>query len=326
VSERHGALIVTGRLALADLFPTGQADADTLPVTFGAASWADAGGLTGLRDFTYWTVEGRARRRVVGADGRLRVRLLGVDAPELHYRPPVGRATAAALRRHGLGVPTFRQAGAVRVSTHLRRHLANFGPTIPVSLVHRGVAPTSAIDTYGRLVAWVELPDGTTVNAWLLARGFGVPSLYDGLTRRDRHELAEAAAMGRRALARRWTTPTGRFPWASCTAEVPEPNVDDGRFVHPKLFRRWAAWAVERRAGTCLSSFAAWLDAKRERYTDLGAESRTSDGARPLSRLLDADPARFLSVEFRSAAARVRTSGSGGRKPPAGKRRWPADD
>lgn len=95
----RGTLIVEGPIDIAQFWPTGSSDADTVKVRLhpgpGAFRFRPRPGTSfkPTRAFDGASIAGRIRRPVVDATGHVVVRLQGVDAPELHYRP------ASVLRR-----------------------------------------------------------------------------------------------------------------------------------------------------------------------------------------------------------------------------------
>jgi hypothetical protein len=95
-----GLLQVTGTLDPNQFWPSGSSDGDTAhvhveSVTFnGKATHAFHGAH----------VRSRIQKGVIDQHGRITVRLQGIDAPELHYMPPVTKPKAkqptAAFRQH----------------------------------------------------------------------------------------------------------------------------------------------------------------------------------------------------------------------------------
>ena len=90
-----------------------------------------------------------------GITKRERVRLAGVNAPELHSKDAAEKSAAAASRQFAVDWVTAR--GDVFLRTE-KEH-----------------------EKYGRYLAWVEADDGSSLNDELVASGHGVP--YRGGTR-----------------------------------------------------------------------------------------------------------------------------------------------
>ena len=194
----------------------------------------------------------------VSVDGvNERVRLIGVDAPELRNPPECfGRESAD------------RAAELVTASS--------VGLLADPSQENR--------DRYGRLLRYVVLPDGTIMNGVLIREGYAREHTYDGPYRhqqefRDDQQVAMAAGTGvwsaecqRQSLA---ITPTAATSPAS-TQTVPDPNCPikgnvngkgdriyhlpgdesyDGTVITPAKGERWFCSAAEAEA-------AGWHAAK----------------------------------------------------------------
>lgn len=83
-----------------------------------------------------------------------RIRLIDIDAPELDQ---------TCLDAQGRDWPCGRQASA-QLRSHIRGHDLTCQP--------------SSRDRYGRTLATCSLPDGSNVNAWMVAQGWAVTSGY----------------------------------------------------------------------------------------------------------------------------------------------------
>jgi endonuclease YncB( thermonuclease family) len=123
-----------------------------------------------------------------------RIRLVGIDAPELDQ---------TCLDAEGRDWPCGRQASA-----QLRSHIRNRPLT----------CPRQSLDQFGRVLATCTLPDGSSINAWMVAQGWAVS--YD---RAGLYDAEQAAAK----VARRGI-------WAGSFVQPHEwrrqnPRRDDGR-------------------------------------------------------------------------------------------------
>lgn len=124
-------------------------------------------------------------------DGREeRVRLLGIDAPELHPSEKLDRE----VRRSGISRREMRRRGAAA-----RRALAALVHGRSVALEHDIVER----DRYGRLLAWVWRRDGLLVNEAMVREGW---ALLLTIPPNVRHveRLREAQAEARRARRGIW--------------------------------------------------------------------------------------------------------------------------
>ncbi|MCW5892828.1 MAG: thermonuclease family protein [bacterium] len=202
---------------------------------------------------------------VVRLDGRReRVRLIGIDSPELHASDKLGRDAARSGRSRAAI-----QADGARAAAFARELLQ--GRTVRLEL---DVEPR---DRYGRLLAWVWLPDDTLANVAIVRAGF---ARLLTIPPNVRHTEALRAAEGE-ARAR------GRGLWAA-NADTPAP-AQAGRAPdaggrcprdHPVKGNHG------RRDGRCIAhrpGEASYARTRAERcYRDL-AEARAG-GCRPAAR------------------------------------------
>ena len=93
------------------------------------------------------------------SDGR-RVRLIGVDTPELHYSEKLLRDS----QRTHKDIKTIQAFGAK--AADFTRKLCERKPV-------RIETDVRKLDKYGRLLAYIYLEDGTFVNAKILEEGYG---------------------------------------------------------------------------------------------------------------------------------------------------------
>jgi endonuclease YncB( thermonuclease family) len=285
-----GVLEVSGTIDLSQFWPEGTADADTtkILVAVGANAFrfrptpADAFRVT--HAFENTEVVGTGRKAPISDKGIVTVRLQGVDAPELHYRPP------AALKRkdqsktqHDLYLTwnlEYRQHFGESATVALRQHLNAFGADPLPCIVRTSVdAPRDAFDTYGRLVGDVVVgqgPAASTVNHWLVAQGWAVPTFYTSMSEAEINgyvQLAAAAsATPKRAIWRRYSRAIVAFDWDLVfrgTGAAPDPAADRGPVMLPKLFRRQSAYHVNRRARMVTGSFDRYLSSKKDEVHEL---------------------------------------------------------
>lgn len=240
-------LTVTGTLDVEQLWPTGKgkgSDADTLKIAVDRDAFRHAGRVTHVFEHAYRLDHGA--RTPLLKDGVLTVRLQGIDAPELHYATDV--PTEEARRKNG----DFRQPLGKWATLELGLALGTFarskrGGTLPVTVTSTNIdEPNDAFDKFGRLVGEVALPrllhGSPTINAWLLAKGWAFPALYDSITTEEVQRVRRLAARARASKLGVWARfseehaltfdPTLRFDH-----EIPthEPA---GYVAWPKLFRR----------------------------------------------------------------------------------------
>jgi len=134
--------------------------------------WLDRGWL-----YRHWTAASASAARQHTEDftryhGKTFAVTRVVDGDTLHIDAADGRAATTKVRLLGIDAPEM--AGAedeptyfARESTELARQLA-LGKTVTLYLDEKGRSRGS----YGRLLAYIELPDGLFLNEALIARGY----------------------------------------------------------------------------------------------------------------------------------------------------------
>jgi len=96
---------------------------------------------------------------------RLRVRLIGIDTPEVHDGAKLNRDA----QQSGRSRETIKALGRLS-SEYTRRHLLGEQVALELDVETR--------DRYGRLLAYVWLQDGTFFNMAIVRDGFAVVSTY----------------------------------------------------------------------------------------------------------------------------------------------------
>ena len=273
-----GRLEIAGRIELEQFWPVGGSDADTskLLITVrrnGFRYFSPGARRARNADFYFDCVSAR-NTRLVDDSRRVRVRLQGVDAPELHAQPrkPAG-SKLPSLKGTGT-VRDFRQHQAETATVQLGSWLeqrAGGAASIAcrfVSLVRHEAGPADAVDMFGRFVGDVLLPGDTrSINEWELENGVALVSLYDGMAPGEiRACMAAAERAGPIAgtVVDRCTARITKFDptliYRDPDAE-PVQALDEGarRWIHPKLFRRQASWWAFNSIGAYAGSFREWL-------------------------------------------------------------------
>jgi endonuclease YncB( thermonuclease family) len=195
-----GRLRARGTLELSQFWPTGDSDADTanikitldLSPSFVFRPEAGVETVTNVFQDAHIKGEKGTLKPVLGKNrDKLKVRLQGVDAPELHYLPRVKRAK------------NFRQRLAESAVFALREKLlllANGASSLRADAITFVDQPNDAFDMFGRYVGNVTVyADGFALdlNQWLLEHGWAVPGLYNSMTQREinvARALSQAAA------------------------------------------------------------------------------------------------------------------------------------
>lgn len=244
-----GLLTVTAQLDLRQFWPQGSSDADTLTLRIRggqAFRFAPAPGSPGQVTHAFEGAYIRVRSRkqaVLNPGGTLKVRLQGVDAPELHYRP-VNRLPE--LRQHGA------EAAVVALRDFLR--CSAEAETLDCEAVTQVAEPNDVFDMYARFIGDVVVragPRRLNLNQWLVEQGWALPSFYNSMTAAEIGVLTSLTEQARAARAGLWRR--GGYTAAlkpldrSLTYRRPgsQPAPDRGPLILPKLFRRQYMWAEE---------------------------------------------------------------------------------
>ena len=281
-----GLLEVRGSIELDQFWPAGTSDADTtkILVRVGRDSFRFSKGedhpLRTTHAFEDAVVIGkRGRRPAVRDGGVIVVRLQGIDAPELHYRPASARRpkdrNARQSELYFEWNYEYRQPLAESATIALRGMLADAGAN-PAPCVVRTVVdnPSQVFDTYGRFVGDVHVTLGAesvSINHWLVATGWALPALYSSMSAEEIEGLLAAAAGPMRdghGVWKRLGASGARFDWdrryRGKGATPADARADTGSILLPKLFRRQSTWAVNRRAEMVEGTFAGYLAARPE--------------------------------------------------------------
>lgn len=265
MEKPKGILTVTGTIDLGQFWPDGVSDADTAKILVrvsGASSFsfqkapgapakptnAFAGAfMKGSDGIDPKTGKKRKPKFVINSKSQITVRLQGIDAPELHFKPPHGRTN---LRQH------FGELATVALATFLKTFGA--GP-LPCRVFTRVNKPNEVFDKYGRFVGDILIKKGNkefNVNHWLVQQGWAFPTFYDSMLDKEIRDLIAVAEEARKKTRNIWgkndyTPELGQLDRKLTTRKVHSaPAPDTGAVIVPKFFRRQYTWAVDVDRGT----------------------------------------------------------------------------
>jgi endonuclease YncB( thermonuclease family) len=270
MEKPKGVLTVTGMIDLAQFWPQGTSDADTAKIlvhVVGPSSFsfqktpgapakptsAFAGAfMKGSDSVDKKTGKRRKPKMVISSKSQITVRLQGIDAPELHYRPPRGHIN---LRQH------FGESATIGLATFLK----TFGTgALPCRVITRVNKPNDVFDKYGRFVGDIIVSkDGKDVNVnhWLVEQGWAFPTFYDSMMVQEIKDLvvvAKTAQTKKRNIwtAHGYTTDLGTLDRTLTTRPAgSKPAADKGAVIIPKFFRRQYTWFIEDPAKKDLKAF-----------------------------------------------------------------------
>ncbi len=281
--EARGRLQVRGLLSLRQFWPEGEADADTITLSLEAGPKAFQFQLSPGAPFQPTCafekaiIRGRVVRPVL-ARGKLKVRLQGVDSPEVHYTPaallPPKRRTPAQNILYRRWNNSYRQVLAETAVSQLRWLLSQVGrDPLPCRVVSCVDDPGEVFDVYGRLVGELLITlDGreVSVNTWLVRQGWAFPAFYSSMTRREITTLLDASTEAQRHRRGVWRTLSEYIRWPNLQRQYRRGSSEPerpgkARLIWPKLFRRLVAWATNKKAKMLRGSFHDYLEANPDR-------------------------------------------------------------
>lgn len=273
-----GTLMIEGTVDLSQFWPIGESDADTtkvvLTVAPGAVQYQPANDLPRpTTQFDGACVKSFGQLKPVIKDGKITVRLQGIDAPELHYQPQSMKGKTykgqpfGSLKGSGL-VKRYRQRQAETATVRLGHYLTTFG-TSPLpcrfqTAVTDHEGPADAVDKYGRFVGNVLIND-IDINLEILRQGLAIVALYNSMTPAEMEACLEAWAIGKTAtegVVQYQTRTIGEFDpqllYQSPASATLKPE-KTAKFIHPKLYRRQCTWWAYRKLGTFKGGFDTYL-------------------------------------------------------------------
>ncbi len=319
-SQAMMEVLISGAIPLSQFYGYGgRSDADTMLFLPEQASYRPSGETewrsVPLDFFRKAFVGGQGESKAVLRKRRLgdefpeamTLRLQGVDAPELHYEPvpaiaPEKMSPEARTRWIHLEDLQFRQNGSIQATCAVAGALSLFASRKDLrtaAVAHSWVtSPGDLFDVYGRFVSEVLVgPEMASVNLWMLAQGWALPSYYTSMSHeeiRRAHGASEEARETGRGL---WGRYTDRIPYfdpdlrlpPSDEAEIPASADATGPFADPKLFRQQVHFNANRIAGLIPQkmTFQDHLRKKSESWIGREAFLQGSEERHPLAEVVD---------------------------------------
>jgi endonuclease YncB( thermonuclease family) len=269
-----GLLSATGTINLAQFWPQGLSDADTVHVAVKEFRYSPGGSGPGKPTsvFRNAIVKGKGSKPAISKKGEITIRLQGIDATELHYRPtPLGgKGTAGQKTALKLVNKEYRQylgETAANALGEKLRSLAKGKTVLPCTVTTLVDRPTDVFDTYGRFVGDIVIGSGSrglNVNQWLVKSGWAFPTFYTSMTPTEIRTFVAAWKAGAKAkggLGKYFSKKIAAFkPSLVLRRKGPlEPAKDRGTVNLPKLFRRQTTWWAYNQAGVTKLNFAAYI-------------------------------------------------------------------
>lgn len=273
-----GLLEVSGTIDLAQFWPSGESDADTVKVKLSGTSAFRVRAHPGspfqiTHAFEGATVRGKVSKPAIDKQGRVTIRLQGIDAPELHYRPTAPtlkskKPTPAERAAFNAANGNFRQNFGETATVALLKFLTQAGQN-PIKCVVRTTVdePGEVFDTFGRMVGDIFVTiKGVerNVNHWLCATGWAFPTFYTSMTTQEITELTTLSEKARVAKAGIWKKASSDlkpFKRSLVFRKNGPPNLanDVGPVILPKLFRRRSTFGVAQTAKMVAGNLKSYL-------------------------------------------------------------------
>ncbi len=279
-----GLLKIIGRIELSQFWPEGESDADTTKIILSVTQDSfffqrfEGGDFEPTSAFNQSYVRGVKKDKVVKND-KIKVRLQGIDAPELHFRAPALKRSenisSEERERYNAANAEFRQYFAESATLALSDFLRTFAEDeLPCEVLTRVDYPYEVLDTYGRFVGNLTVQNGELtidLNIWLAAEGWVFPSFYSSMSREEIEAILDACKTGRRKN-RIWkylSKNLNDFDYDlryRGSGVAPDPSADRGAVILPKLFRRQVAWDLGKRARIWRGSLQDYLQKSKEPF------------------------------------------------------------
>jgi len=186
------------------------------------------------------------KRKLITSKSEIKIRLQGIDTPELHL-PVIGSGPwnpAKVPLRSEYRQP-FGAGAANALHAHLQTFLTGSGTVLHATFVTQIDNPADAIDSHGRFVGdiIVGTAGSKSINTWLVENGWAYPLFYDSMTAPELNALVTAWKAGKTLAAR-----PGKAIEKPLQPFNPKVNVnnaklpDGGKLNYPKIFRRQATF------------------------------------------------------------------------------------
>ncbi len=265
-SERkayEGRIEIRGRIDLKQFYYLGgKSDADTVKITMQVnairfrkndkSEWQD-----NLNLFKNAKVGGK---KVIDSQGRMTIRLQGIDAPELHFRPtaPKGLDDVQKEKFKSLN-KEFRQFGGGKATYNLVEFLKTLSHGDGNEMYVNAFAfsyidsPNDLFDRYGRAVADIVVTDnddsGININQWLVESGWTFPDFYNSMSFSEIKILKEKGKSARQDRKGIWNEYSQKlqpfnFNLYFDNDIIIDPDLDSGLINPPKIFRRQAPYEI----------------------------------------------------------------------------------
>jgi endonuclease YncB( thermonuclease family) len=326
----NGLLEVSGKIDLTQFWNTGQSDADTVKVLLSGPNAFRFTPHQGAKAkvthaFDNALVKGKVNKAPIDKQNRVVIRLQGIDAPELHYRPLAPtvngqKPTAQQRAAFNAAAADFRQYYGETATVNLAAYLAKAGKS-PIKCVVRTAVddPSDVFDTYGRLVGDIYVTiNGVEqdINSWLCKEGWAFPTFYSSMTNAEINALMALSNAAQQSKKGIWTDASSDLSAFNRTLVFRNKGAlnaakDKGKVYLPKLFRRRSTYGIAKIAAIVSGSLKSYLKANPDacfETTDFLTNGITSATPRRLDEFVTTQ-SQFLvgppDLVFQEAKSRV---------------------
>jgi endonuclease YncB( thermonuclease family) len=258
MKKAKGLLTIVGTIDIAQFWPATRggrsSDGDTVHMKVDPQTsfmFTTTGGTKPKQTvkFVGAFVNDHGKKNVITSNSEIKIRLQGIDTPELHL-PVIAKRDPAKKGKFGNEFRQFYGAGAANaLHDYLKSFAGGNGNTkIHATFVSYVNTPNDAVDSHGRFVG--DILVGTTgaksINTWLVENGWAFPLFYDSMTKTEVETLLNAWKAGRNLGSR-----PGKAFQKPLQPFDPNRNVnnaalpDPGNVNYPKIFRRQATFFVQ---------------------------------------------------------------------------------
>jgi endonuclease YncB( thermonuclease family) len=316
----QGEVQINGKIGLDQFYSRGgKSDADTVKINLTVDSirfrsdqdteWQE--NLTVLEDAYV------RKNPVIDDKRRIKIRLQGIDAPELHYRADSKGHSMIENQKSKLKLinKEYRQPWGAKAASQLAEFLYEFHRNedekkyVDAYAFSRVNTPNDLFDAYGRAVADIVLSESKiNMNQWLVERGWAFPDFYNSMSKdevsilKDRGESAKSSSKG---IWKDFSHDLVPFDFdlyfPTKDNEIVVDN-DAGNINLPKLFRRQTTYEVLKKATVFdYSSLKKYLATRKDRcylleeYFETGDENEKLSPTRNLGEFVGEDGTIFFS-------------------------------
>jgi endonuclease YncB( thermonuclease family) len=240
----------------------GQSDADTVKVviekTKGFLIQRTPKGTFQKTDaFNNVLIKGKGiKKPPIDDKGRIVIRLQGIDAPELHFKPPIKGAK-------DLG-QFFGQTATVKLHDYLKNTYKS--DTLNCVVKTYVEKPEDVFDCYGRFIGDViilkDKKESKNINHWLVENGWAFPTYYVSMTTQEIKTIESkvAIAISNKLKLGIWSFPypknigkvatsTTQYHYGKNASYIPKDDMKSP-VIMPKIFRRQYTYEAKKAGKT----------------------------------------------------------------------------